>query len=195
VETEDRLISAALGLFAKDGVDGTNIPNIANRAGVGVGTIYRHFKDKTALVNAAYVHAKTALKHTLEDDLDMTLPPRALFDAFWARLVTFAREEPVMFHFLELQDHAPYLSVKSRAVELSVLTPIFTAVVRFKDVGAFRQDAPVEVIIACIWGAFVGLFKAAGGGYFPLDDDKVTAARDACWRAFTTENFDADAAS
>lgn len=183
---KDRLIDAALTLFAERGVNGTNIPDLAERAGVGVGTVYRQFKDKDALVNAAFVHAKLALKAAIEEDLDQEQAPRALFDDVWARLAGFAEREPVMFHFLELQDHAPYLSVKSKAVELTVLAPILAAVVRFKERGVFRQDAPAEVIIACIWGAFVGLFKAARGGYFPLDREKVLAARDACWRAFAS---------
>jgi AcrR family transcriptional regulator len=48
------LIQVALRLFAERGIDGTAIPELAAAAGVGVGTIYRQFEDKGALVNAVY---------------------------------------------------------------------------------------------------------------------------------------------
>lgn len=46
------LRTAALKLFAVHGYGGTTIEDIARAAGVTVGTIYRYFKDKEALLHA-----------------------------------------------------------------------------------------------------------------------------------------------
>jgi len=49
----DKLIAAATEAFATAGV-GTSLEDIARRAGVGIGTLYRHFPSRDALVAAAY---------------------------------------------------------------------------------------------------------------------------------------------
>ena len=49
----ERLLAAASDAFATAGV-GTSLEDIARRAGVGIGTLYRHFPSRDALVAAAY---------------------------------------------------------------------------------------------------------------------------------------------
>lgn len=49
------LLDAAAAAFVADGVDAP-VRAIAARAGVGVGTIYRHFPTRAALVEAVYRH-------------------------------------------------------------------------------------------------------------------------------------------
>jgi AcrR family transcriptional regulator len=49
----DRLLDAAVRAFALEGPDVT-LDAIAKDAGVGIGTLYRHFPTREALVDAAY---------------------------------------------------------------------------------------------------------------------------------------------
>ena len=51
----EALLAAAVEAFAKDGAD-VPLETIAANAGVGVGTLYRNFPDRNALVEAAYRH-------------------------------------------------------------------------------------------------------------------------------------------
>jgi AcrR family transcriptional regulator len=50
-----RVLEAARALFAERG-DEVQLPEIARAAGVGVGTVYRHFPNRQALVEAAAEH-------------------------------------------------------------------------------------------------------------------------------------------
>src|SRR5262245_22704102 len=66
--TDDKrriILDAALGTFAARGYHGTSVPEVAEAAGVGVGTLYRYFADKNALVNEVYRDAKQTLKSAL----------------------------------------------------------------------------------------------------------------------------------
>lgn len=181
------VLDAALALFAERGFHGTSVPLVLSSAGVGASSLYRRFPSKEALVNAVFREAKQRLATALRDGLDMDQPPRALFDAFWGRLAAFARQEPVAFRFLELQDHAPYLDSESRAVEMAVLAPIYLACLDLQRRGVFRAEIAAETIIAFVWGAFVGLFKAERTHAVRVTDAALEAARDACWRAFAVE--------
>jgi AcrR family transcriptional regulator len=182
-----RILDAALELFAEAGYNGTSIPDVMDRAGVGAGSLYRLFESKEALINAVFRDAKGRLERALKDGLAADLSPRALFDAFWERLTAFARAEPLAFRFLELQDHVRYLDGESRQLEIAVLAPILLACMDFQRRKVFRDDVPADAIMAFVWGAFVGLVKAERLGYVKLDPAAFSAARDACWRAFALE--------
>lgn len=50
--TRRRVLDAAEQLFAKRGYEPTSMAEVAERAGIGVGTLYHHFPDKRALLLA-----------------------------------------------------------------------------------------------------------------------------------------------
>ena len=182
----EAILSAALEAFATRGVNGVAVPEIAERASVGTGTIYRYFENKEALVNALYCEEKRALRRRLTEHLDPEGEPRALFDEFWNRLVRFARERPAAFRFLELQDHLAYLDPESLALEHRVLSPIRAACEALQQRDVFRSDVRAEVLMTLIWGAFVQLFKTERAGYLSLAEADINSARDACWHMCTS---------
>src|SRR5579859_2177269 len=55
VRNRDLLIAAAAEAFAARGAD-VSLEDIARGAGVGIGTLYRHFPTRDALVEAVYRH-------------------------------------------------------------------------------------------------------------------------------------------
>jgi AcrR family transcriptional regulator len=50
----ERLLDAALAAFTERGSDEVSLEEIARRAGVGIGTLYRHFPTRQALLEAVY---------------------------------------------------------------------------------------------------------------------------------------------
>ncbi|HEY5988114.1 MAG TPA: TetR/AcrR family transcriptional regulator [Streptosporangiaceae bacterium] len=50
----ERLLAAALAAFTESGADDTSLEEIARRAGVGIGTLYRHFPSRQALLESVY---------------------------------------------------------------------------------------------------------------------------------------------
>jgi len=60
--TRNQLLAAAAALVARDGADATTTRAVAEAAGVGVGTVFAHFPDKTALFEALlHDHVEAAL--------------------------------------------------------------------------------------------------------------------------------------
>lgn len=186
-ETRRRILRAALELFAERGFHGTAVPDVAERAGVGPGTIYRHVASKEELVNVLFRETKAKLGQALMHGDDPAAPPRERFLALWDRLYAFAESDPVAVHFLELQDHAPYLDPTSRAVEHGVLLPVVEAVIAMQARGALRTDLRPDVLIAFAWGGFVGLLKAERAGYLRLDAELVRSAALVWWRSVANE--------
>lgn len=194
-----RILDAALRVFAERGFHGTSVPEVAEAAEVGTGTLYRYFEHKEALVNEVYRDAKLRLRAALLEGFASPSTYKAddaerWFAELWRRLGAFARAEPDAFRFLEMQDHVAYLDGESRQLELSVLAPLFIAGKQLRanlriagsasspSLGDRAAGAPVDILIALAWGAFVGLVKASRLGYLMLDDARLAQAGVACWR-------------
>lgn len=56
--TRSRILDALVEVLA-EGVDTLSVPAVAERAGVSIGTVYRHFGDKAGLLNALIPHTRT----------------------------------------------------------------------------------------------------------------------------------------
>jgi TetR/AcrR family transcriptional regulator, repressor of fatR-cypB operon len=181
-DKREAILGAALALFAERGFHGTAVPVIADRAGVGAGTVYRYFESKEAIVNALYQEHKQALGARLLAAVVGERPAREQFHLYWSELSTFVRDNPQVFEFLELHHHSPYLDAQSRAIEEQLRA---VARERFE---AFRRDqiikdVPVEIMMALVHGAFVGLLKARDGGWLTLDEPTLRAAEQCVWEA------------
>ncbi|MEV7079019.1 helix-turn-helix domain-containing protein [Streptomyces sp. NPDC093516] len=74
----ERLLRVAAEAFAEHG-EGASLDDIAKRAGVGSGTLYRHFPTRHALLEAAYLDRVEALA-ARADVLAAELPPG---EALW----------------------------------------------------------------------------------------------------------------
>jgi AcrR family transcriptional regulator len=68
----EKLIAAAREAFAEDGT-ATSLEDIARRAEVGIGTLYRNFPNRQALLEAVYVDEVQALCRSAADLAE--LPP------------------------------------------------------------------------------------------------------------------------
>ena len=153
------ILSAALELFVARGFYGTTVPDIADRAGVGAGTIYRYFESKEALVNALYREQKLRFAHLALDDFPASAPSREQFRLLWMRMAAFATQHPQAFVFLELHHHADYLDAESRAVEQRMLD-LVTHVVTSAQARRELRAAPPRLLMGLVLGAFVGVIRS-----------------------------------
>src|SRR3954464_11471458 len=62
----DALVAAARAAFTERD-QSASLEDIARRAGVGIGTLYRHFPTRSDLIEAVYVEEVEALARSAED--------------------------------------------------------------------------------------------------------------------------------
>ncbi|GAA4206099.1 TetR/AcrR family transcriptional regulator [Actinocatenispora rupis] len=83
----DRLLTAAVRAFSADG-EGVTLDAVAKEAGVGIGTLYRHFPTREALVEAAYRSELSRLCDAVPDLL-RELPPDEALRTWMDRFVAY----------------------------------------------------------------------------------------------------------
>jgi AcrR family transcriptional regulator len=86
----ERLLTEARAVFAEHGTD-ASLEEIARRSGVGIGTLYRHFPNRHAMMNAVFQEALTSLLGRSRELASAEQPCGALVE--WLRaLITHAGE-------------------------------------------------------------------------------------------------------
>jgi AcrR family transcriptional regulator len=181
-DKRDRILDAALSLFAERGFHGTPVPLVAERAQVGAGTIYRYFASKEALVNALYQRWKLAFIDCVSAEFPIDKTTRAQWSHVFRRAVDFAQKNPQAFDFLELHHHAPYLDDESRALENRVLTLAQSILGASRIMKATRDEDPA-LLISLVWGGLIQLVRCARQGMLELSPQTLDRFESLTWEA------------
>jgi len=150
--THQRLSRAALELFSSRGYHDTTTAQIAKKAGVAEGTIYRHFPSKQQLLNDIYRAALRWAAKTVEDSSGAT--PRARLAAVAQGLVEGAVRDPAVVKLGLLERHDSVLDDESRRTTRDFRMGIERVIAQGKADGSVRAGA-VDVW-AGVWLAAIG---------------------------------------
>jgi AcrR family transcriptional regulator len=161
----ERILEAARGTFSEHGSE-AQMDEIARRAGVGVGTLYRHFPTKDALVGEL-VRIKLA---------DFAMRARAKFEEDerpWESFADVLREQAEIAA-RDASQHHMIFALTQEAVEralptITELTAAMQALLdRAKAAGVIREDVVVEDVRTLMCG--LGSIMAADAlGVMPYD--------------------------
>lgn len=146
------LLDAALKAFARDGID-ASLDAIARTAGVGIGTLYRHFPAREALALAAYQHDVQRLCDAA-DELIGTLPADTALREWLARFSEYITTKRGMSDVLRtaLTDPQPfYAEVNVRGRILGTVTRLLN---QGTAAGLLRTDIEAEVVVLAMIGVW-----------------------------------------
>jgi len=139
----DALVEAGRDVFAESGID-ASLEEIARRAGVGIGTLYRNFATRDALVEAVYLEEVAGVA-AYADELD----GRAPFDAFAAWMRRFAAYGSTKKVLLEGLSRDSEVMQACRGVVNSAGEPLL---LRAQDAGDLRSDITIDDAIRLVYG-------------------------------------------
>ena len=130
------LIEAARTVFSTQGA-GAPMEAIAKQAGVGVGTLYRHFPNRLDLVEAVYESDVQELAATARRVV-AELEPGAAVDAFFDAFVRYAQTKQALLGELQ-QSFEKHPDLRSRCRE-QIESSFDMVIERAKQAGAIRND-------------------------------------------------------
>lgn len=156
LRNRDKLVQVAGAAFAA--ADGTvPLEGIAREAGVGIGTLYRHFPTREALVEAVYA-AELDDVAASAPALLKELPPDAALRAWIERYAAFIATKRGMADTLR----AGWASgrIATPATRERITTAIATILAAGAEAGSLRADVEPEDITVMLLGIF--LARTAG---------------------------------
>jgi AcrR family transcriptional regulator len=139
----DALIAAAREVFAENGTD-ASLEDIARRANVGIGTLYRNFPTREDLFTSVYVGGVEELCDEARSLYE--LPPWEGFKAWLDRFTEYVATKMAMKEALN-KDARMFSSCRAAMFEASL--PLFT---RAQEAGEIRADAQFDDVLRMLSG-------------------------------------------
>jgi AcrR family transcriptional regulator len=153
----ERVLAAADEAFALEG-PGVPLDEIARRAGVGAGTVHRHFPTKEALLQAVLVGRLEEMLTEARAALEAPDPGKSFFDYF--RIMTDSAQNK-----MDLADALGSQGVDVRAATHDVASGLRSTLGellrRAQDAGAVRTDVTVDDLHALVVGTVAALRASA----------------------------------
>jgi len=176
------IMQAAMELIAEQGFHGTPTSQIAQKAGIGVGTIYRYFKDKDELIEEIHEKVHAGFATSFSENYNPQLPVRENYLCIFVALTHFFIANPSEIRFMEQYYNSPYGVAKKRSEEYAGEKPLF----RFFEQGKEQQaikDFPLEVLLSLSIGPIIFVTRDHLNGFITLDDTMIAAIVEASWTA------------
>jgi AcrR family transcriptional regulator len=137
----DALLAAAKDVFAEQGTE-ASLEEIARRADVGIGTLYRNFPTRQALLEAVYVNEVEALAATAAELTDLEPWPALL--AYLDRFVAYAATKKALMEGLN-RDNPVFGSCRHLMYEAG--EPLLE---RAQKSGAVRSDTGIDDVMRLV---------------------------------------------
>ncbi|WP_033290918.1 TetR/AcrR family transcriptional regulator [Amycolatopsis jejuensis] len=142
-----RVLAAAEAAFAADGL-AVPLDDIARLAGVGAGTVYRHFPSKEVLFQAVVVERLQQYSAEAQELVDSDAPGEAFFDYF-TRVIEQASTNRAICEALGETSGSAYKAEASERFRVN----LEALLERAQAAGAVRTDIDGEDLRALIVGA------------------------------------------
>jgi AcrR family transcriptional regulator len=143
----DKLISAGREAFTEKG-SSASLEDIARRAGVGIGTLYRHFPTRQDLLEAVYVEEVEALCRSA-DELE-GLPPWDALVAWLHRFVAYVGTKHALAEQLfEYFDRDAEFFKTCRTAFYATAEPLLQ---RAQEAGVVRTDTNIDDVLHLVSG-------------------------------------------
>lgn len=177
------IINAALELIAEHGFHGAPMAMIAEKAGVGAGTIYRYFPSKDDLIAELYRELENDMISAVKEGYPLGRPIEACFLHFGNALLKYFINNPLVFRYVEQYHNSPYGAsirrdrIHGKTDDPNILRQILEQGAREKVL----KDLPLFIQFSLSIGPLLILARDHILGLSQLDDDLINRTIKAAW--------------
>ena len=184
-DKREEIVRAALELIAENGFHGAPMALIAERAGVGAGTIYRYFENKDVMITELFRELEERSSPIIKEGYAPDKPLRERFLHLNTALINYFIENPLDFRFIEQFFNSPYGVAHRRDKLLGTKEGCDVFKELFED-GISQQtmkDLPIVILFDLAFGPILAVARDHILGFIVLDDALIARAVEACWDA------------
>ena len=149
-----KIVAAAKEAFSEIGL-ATQMEDVARRAGVGVGTVYRHFPTKDALVEGLIVDKMERLAEAAQEALDSDADPWEAFSSLLWRCAEYHLRDKALAQVVATAPQTAWQNAAEQQTQLG--ERMGRVLARAQEAGQVRGDVRADDIplVMCGLGAVV----------------------------------------
>jgi len=182
-EKRQEILNAALQVIAEHGFHEAPIAMIAERAGVGAGTIYRYFATKDLLIAELFQDLHAQIGVVLSQGYQDDKPIRERFLHLGTELLRYFIANPREFRFLEQFFNSPY-GIKFRRERLlgqGEDGDLYRCLLEEGLDQRIVKDLPLVILLALAIGPLLAVARDHIADFVKLDEDLIGLTVEACW--------------
>lgn len=150
------LVDEAIALTEEQGLESWTLAEAARRLGVSSGAPYRHYKNKTELLDAVARRGLDEVRAAIEASLRREGGARAQAVAMARAVVRFARRQPVLYRLTFAGVRTDSRATLAAADDASAFGVLRSAMAGWLEAGALKAGDPVDLAIV-LWAHVHGL--------------------------------------
>ena len=188
MKTSDKrreVMQAALELIAERGFHGAPIAEIAEKAGVAAGTIYRYFDSKDVLITELHRELEDEIMAVLQEGYPAGRSLRERFLYLNRELLRYFITNPLHFRYMEQYFNSPYgiTMHRDRLLGKSEHPDILKEIFEEGISQNILKKLPVVVLFSLAFGPMIILMRDHILGFITLDDPLIRKITEASWDA------------
>jgi len=182
-DKRSEIIRSALELIAEHGFHGAPMSMIAEKAGVGAGTIYRYFESKDALIGELYRNVEEKIIAAIQMGYSEEQPLRERFLHLGTALLRFFIDHPLYFRYMEQYHNSPYgISLRrDRMMRKDDNTSMFVDIFEQGIAHKVLKDFPLHVLFPLALGPMILVMRDHTLAHVVLDEGLIRQLVEACW--------------
>ena len=149
MSTKDKILDAALSLFAENGYDGTSVEQIASIVGIKAPSLYKHYKGKEDILNALIDSAEARYEEMFGSEKNTGKVPgsREEFIHVTMERISFTMRDPIIrktrMLLVQEQFRNERISEVTTRHQLDGIQRMFAKIIKgMMDEGIVKKDDP-----------------------------------------------------
>ena len=147
--TKERILEAALTLFAENGYDGTSVEQIATEVGIKAPSLYKHYKGKEDILNALIDSAEVRYEEMFGSETNIGKVPQSQEEFIQVTMgrIAFTIQDPVIrktrMLLVQEQFRNERISEVTSRHQLDGIQRMFAKIIEgMMDKGMVKKDDP-----------------------------------------------------
>lgn len=183
------ILQAALELIVERGFHAAPMSEIAEKAHVAAGTIYRYFENKDVLISELFQELENKLTaEVLMGSCPLEKPVKEQFFYVFGGVCRYLVMNPLHFRYMEQYFNSPFgiSARRDKFLGKSINHDGHDTLIRIFEEGISRQilkDLPIIVLFSLAIGPLLYLIRDHIAGFVELDELLILKITEACWDA------------
>ena len=180
MDKKQAALEATLELIAEQGFHGTPMSQIAQRANIGVGTIYRYFSGKEELINELYIYIKKQMTEEILKNYNETAPIKDNFLEILKGTICYMTDHSAELSFHEQYWNSPLITQDTKEQGLLLMVPVQSLFQRARSEGLIKELSD-DILLTLVSGTVFALAKLHISAGIPVQYDDLIAETEAIW--------------
>jgi len=156
----EQIAEAALDIVRSDGIKGLNLAAVAKKVGIVPSAVYRHFKNKSEIVDAVLKLIQIRLNQNYRDVIQRDLEPIEKLNTVFNKhveLIASNNAIPRIVFSEEVIGGVPEKRQQLYGIIRDVINNVASIIAEGQKTGSIRKDLPAETIAV----SFLGMIQPA----------------------------------